>query len=88
MRVSFSSNFKKAYKKRIRFDADKQIKILESISLFMEDPYHAKLRTHKLTGQLKELWSFSVEYDLRIIFYFVNDNEVILEDIGNHNEVY
>ena len=69
MKVTFSSSFKKAYKKRIRFDPE-------------------KLRTHKLTGQLNELWSFSIEYDLRVIFYFINDNEVILEDIGNHDEVY
>jgi len=88
MKVTFSSNFKKAYKKRIRFDAEKQIKILEALTLFMNDPYHPKLRTHKLTGQLKDIWSFSVEYNLRVIFYFVNDHEVILEDIGNHGEVY
>lgn len=88
MKVSFSSNFKKAYKKRIRFDSDKQFKFLECLSLFMDDPYHPKLRTHKLIGELSELWSFSIEYDLRAIFYFVNDNEVILEDIGTHDEVY
>jgi len=88
MKVTFSSSFKKAYKKRIRFDPEKQLKILEALSLFINDPYHPKLRTHKLTGQLNELWSFSIEYDLRVIFYFINDNEVILEDIGNHDEVY
>jgi mRNA-degrading endonuclease YafQ of YafQ-DinJ toxin-antitoxin module len=54
----------------------------------MNDPYHPKLRTHKLAGQLKDIWSFSIEYHLRIIFYFVNNTEVILEDIGTHDEVY
>jgi len=88
MKVAFSSNFKKAYKKRIRFDAEKQIKILECITLFINDPYHPKLKTHKLTGQLRDLWSFSIEYDLRIIFYFLNDEEAVFEDIGTHDEVY
>jgi hypothetical protein len=41
-----------------------------------------------LISRSKELWSFSVEYDLRVVFYFVNDSEVILEDIGSHDEVY
>ena len=56
--------------------------------LFLQDPYHVKLRTHKLTGALKDLWSFSIEYDLRVIFFFVKDNVVIFEDIGTHDEVY
>ena len=88
IKVGFSSSFKKAYKKRLRNDADKQLKLLECLLLFVSDPYHAKLRTHKLTGQLSELWSFTVEYDLRVVFCFVNDKEVLLEDIGTHDEVY
>ena len=88
IRIALSSGFKRAYKKRLRNDADKQLKFVECLLLFAADPYHPRLRTHKLTGQLKDLWSFSIEYDLRIVFYFVNDNEVILEDIGTHDEVY
>ena len=88
MKVSFSSNFKKAYKKRIRFDVEKQLKFIECLALFMNAPYHPKLRTHKLIGELKELWSFSIEYDLRVVFYFISDTEVIFEDIGTHDDVY
>jgi len=56
--------------------------------IFMQDPYHPKLRTHKLTGSLQDLWSFSIEYDLRVIFFFINDKEIVFEDIGTHDEVY
>jgi addiction module RelE/StbE family toxin len=88
IKVAFSSSFKSTYKKRLRSDASKQLKFIECLMLFMEDPYNVKLRTHKLTGSLKDLWSFSIEYDLRVVFYFTKDNEAIFEDIGNHNEVY
>ena len=88
IKVAFSSSFKRAYKKRLRSDTEKQLKFIECLMLFLQDPYYSKLRTHKLTGSLQDLWSFSVEYDLRVVFYFVNPNEVIFEDIGTHEEVY
>ncbi|MFQ5632984.1 MAG: type II toxin-antitoxin system YafQ family toxin [bacterium] len=46
------------------------------------------MRTHKLSGKLKGLWSFSIEYDLRIVFYFADESKAIFVDIGTHNEVY
>ena len=88
IQVGFSSSFNRAYKKLIRNNTDKQKKFSESLGIFMNDPFHPRLRTHKLTGQLKNLWSFSVEYDLRVVFYFVADNQVVFEDIGTHDEVY
>ncbi len=84
----FSTSFRRAYRKHIRNRTDKEKKFSESLSLFMNDPFHPRLRTHKLTGQLKDLWSFSIEYDLRVVFYFVTDSEVVFEDIGTHDEVY
>lgn len=88
IKVAFSSSFKRAYKKRLRNDSEKQLKFIECLLLFVNDQYHPHLRTHKLTGQLQELWSFSIEYDLRVVFYFVSAKEVVLEDMGTHDEVY
>jgi mRNA-degrading endonuclease YafQ of YafQ-DinJ toxin-antitoxin module len=42
-----------------------------------------------LGSELKGLWSFSVEYDCRVIFQFLERNtKVLLIDIGSHDEVY
>lgn len=46
------------------------------------------LRTHRLSGKLKELWSFSVEYDVRVIFFFEGKDKAVFVDIGSHDEVY
>jgi len=46
------------------------------------------LKTHKLSGELRNLWSFSLEYDLRVVFFFAEENKVVLVDIGTHEEVY
>jgi addiction module RelE/StbE family toxin len=61
---------------------------LERVELFKNNPFEPKLRTHKLSGKLKDLWSFSLEYDLRVIFSFASQARVIFVDIGSHKEVY
>jgi hypothetical protein len=50
--------------------------------------FDQRLRTHKLSGRLKDLWSFSVEYDLRIVFAFLEGDQALFVDIGTHEEVY
>lgn len=55
IQVAFSSSFKRAYKKRLRNNPEQQLKFIECLLLFVNDPYHTQLRTHKLTGQLKDL---------------------------------
>lgn len=62
MEVSFSSSFKKALKKRILF-SETEGEFWKKLELFINDPFDATLQTHKLSGKLKNLWSFSVEYD-------------------------
>jgi addiction module RelE/StbE family toxin len=54
----------------------------------MKSPFDRTLRTHKLSGKLQDLWSFSIGYDLRVVFYFVEENRVVFVDIGKHDEVY
>ena len=67
---------------------DFQEKFWQRVEIFLENPFDSRLRTHKLTGSLKELWSFSIEYDIRVVFYFVADDKVVFVDIGTHDEVY
>jgi mRNA-degrading endonuclease YafQ of YafQ-DinJ toxin-antitoxin module len=58
-----------------------------------ENSFEPLLQTHKLKGQLAGSWACSVEYDCRIVFNFVEnpesgDEEILLLDIGSHDEVY
>jgi mRNA-degrading endonuclease YafQ of YafQ-DinJ toxin-antitoxin module len=86
--VSFSSAFKRAFKKRIKGNADLELRFWQKLEKFTLDPFDPSLKTHKLSGKLKELWSFSVGYDERVLFYFTEDEKVALVDIGSHDEVY
>lgn len=89
MEIAFSSSFKKAFKKKVKGRKEIESLFWESVSLFIENPFNNSLKTHKLSGQLKQLWSFSVEYNLRVIFSFEDKNrKAIFIDIGTHDEVY
>ena len=86
--VAFSASFKRAFKKNVAGNASLETRFWERVELFRNNPFDPKLRTHKLSGKLKDLWSFGVEYDLRVIFSFVGQDKTIFVDIGSHKEVY
>jgi len=70
-----------------------QERILTVLARLAEDPFEPGLKTHKLRGQLEELWSCWVEYDCRVVFALEPDlsgkeDLVVLVDIGTHSEVY
>ena len=60
----------------------------ERLTLFTEDPYHQSLKTHHLSNNLKEFWAFSINYEHRVVFQFVDDTTVLLIAIGLHDAVY
>ena len=87
-KVNWDQGFKKSYQKSIKNDSDLARKFWKSMNLFSSNPFDKQLRTHKLTGKLQGLWAFSVDYRTRVIFSFLSDDEVLLVDIGGHDEVY
>jgi mRNA interferase YafQ len=88
-----SDKFLKAYKKLIKKNPQFKDKIDFVFDLLADDPFFPSLKSHKLGGKLKNLWSCSVASDCRLIFYIQKDpdsNEdlIVLVDIGSHDEVY
>lgn len=61
--VSFSSFFRRAFKRRIKCSAELEARFWQRVELFTVNPLDQSLKTHKLSGKLKDLWSFSVDYD-------------------------
>jgi mRNA-degrading endonuclease YafQ of YafQ-DinJ toxin-antitoxin module len=89
MQVAFSSSFKRAFKKKVKGRKEIEELFWEAAALFIQDPFHSSLKTHKLSGKLDKLWSFSIEYNLRVVFYFENNmSKAVFTDIGSHDEVY
>jgi len=86
--VSFSSSFRRAFKKRVKGKTDLEVRFWAKVETFTNEPFAPSLKTHKLSGKLKDLWSFTLEYDERVLFYFTDDKNAVFVDIGNHDEVY
>ena len=84
MKIYYSGKFAKEYKKlprKVKLSAEKKEKV------FRIDPFDPQLKTHKLTGKLKEYYSFSIDYQYRIIFEFVKKDIVWFHSVGTH-EIY
>jgi mRNA-degrading endonuclease YafQ of YafQ-DinJ toxin-antitoxin module len=86
--VAFNSSFRRAFRKLIKGRPSLEEVFWARVEIFVEDPYDERLRTHKLSGKLSDLWSFSVSYDIRVVFSFIESDRAIFEDIGDHDTVY
>lgn len=87
IKVSYSKRFERIYKKQI---SNKPVleEVFQKLEIFIHHPFHHSLKTHRLSGKLDGYWSFSIEYNLRVIFYFNEDNNAVFADFGTHDEVY
>jgi mRNA-degrading endonuclease YafQ of YafQ-DinJ toxin-antitoxin module len=53
------------------------------------DPFQPHLKYHQLGGNLKGINAVSITYSYRItLTIVVSDQEIILLDVGSHEEVY
>ena len=88
-KLSWTSTFvktsKKFFKKHPQLKSD--FKIL--LTHLEEDPFQQRLKLHQLKGHHKEKYSISLTYSYRVILYLeIVNEEIILLDIGSHDEVY
>jgi mRNA-degrading endonuclease YafQ of YafQ-DinJ toxin-antitoxin module len=84
LRFSASSRFLRRAKKL----RDPQASMLRAaLRRFALDPKDPLLRTHKLKGELRDYWAFSVDDDLRVVFRWQGD-EAFLVALGSHDELY
>lgn len=84
-----SDKFIKKSKKFLKRHPNLKDKFKNIINQLSLNPFEASLKTHKLKGNLKELYACSLNYEYRLILSIVIiDNEIYLLDIGTHDEVY
>lgn len=92
--IATSKQFDKAYKKFAGKNASLRSAITKALKKLAEDPYEYSLRTHKLSGKLAAYLACYCGYDCRIIFTIEQSSEnddvydIILLDIGTHDDVY
>jgi mRNA-degrading endonuclease YafQ of YafQ-DinJ toxin-antitoxin module len=61
----------------------------KTLELLELNPHHPSLRLHRLQGKLADLHSVSINISYRITLeLIVSEQEIILVNIGTHDEVY
>jgi len=68
--ISFSTSFKRAFKRKVAGNREREKRFWQKLEIFQNNPFDASLRSHKLSGKLKELWSFSV--DMTCVSHFIS----------------
>ncbi len=91
--ILWDDSFRRALKRLVRKKPRIQPKVTAILLALEADPFKPSLKTHKLQGELKNLWACSVDYDCRIVFAFepveeAEEDAIVLIDIGSHDEVY
>ncbi len=81
-KVRSTSEFEKSFRRLL---VDIQDIADKKDLLFRQDAFDPRLRTHKLRGELEGYWAYSVNWHYRVLFRFLNENEVVYYDIGTHD---
>ena len=85
--VIFTHRFEKELVSFIKSHPDLRKRVRATMTVIATDPFNVRLKTHKLSGYLKECLASSITYEYRIIF-LINSDEVRFIDIGPHDKVY
>ncbi len=80
--VSFTPKFMRRYK---NLEVSLQNEILEKIELIKDPRNHNKLKVHKLKGRYANIFSFYVNYKIRIVFEYLSKKEAVLLTVGDHD---
>jgi mRNA-degrading endonuclease YafQ of YafQ-DinJ toxin-antitoxin module len=85
--------FPESYIKRARKFLKKHPEIhgqyRKTLELLEFDPHHPSLRLHSLHGNLSGLSSVSINISYRVVLeLMIEGNEILLINIGKHDQVY
>ena len=93
MKLAWTPKSIRAFKRLVRKNPPLRPLIEKTLKQLTKDPFHHSLRSHKLKGDLSDIWACSIDYHYRILFEFVQNPEesgegILLLNMGTHDEVY
>jgi len=90
----FTKPFEKSFKKFTAKNEGLRAAVEKTMDKLRENPYDPSIKTHKLSGKLVAMLACSCGYNCRILFTIEKDlhipdlENIVLYDIGTHNDVY
>ncbi len=88
-KLIYTDSYMKRAKKFIKKHPDLISQYEKTLKILELNPYHPSLKIHKLIGNLKDLCSISINVSYRVTLeLYIIDKEIILVNVGHHNDVY
>lgn len=85
MEIRYTPRFERSFRK---LSPEIKKKAIKKEKVFRKNPFHPSLRTHKLSGNLKNLWAFSITHSHRLVFEFLDENTIVVFIIVGDHSVY
>jgi len=87
--IHFDSAFEKRWHKYLQGLTEEQKEHLKKrLAIFKEDVFDKRLKTHRLKGNLKDYYAFSISYSDRIVFRIIENSSVYFVAVGTHDVCY
>lgn len=87
--LATTQHFERRAAKFLRKHPDLRTVLREALEQLRQDPFQPSLKLHGLTGVLAGVQAVSLTYAYRLTLILkVTEREIVLLDIGPHDEVY
>jgi addiction module RelE/StbE family toxin len=87
--IATPEQFLRVARKFFRQHPDLKLRFAKLLDELQNDPYQPGLRLHALSGKLTGCYAVSLTYSYRItLTLMMTEREIVLLDIGSHDEVY
>ena len=87
--ITYDPVFEKQWHKYLKGLTEKQKnRFKDRLAIFKDDIFDKRIRTHRLKGNLKEYYAFSISYSDRIVFKILQDGAIYFVEIGGHDVCY
>jgi len=88
-RLIYPDSYTKRARKFLKKHPEVHSQYRKTLEILELNPHHPSLRLHRLQGRLSELSSVSINMSYRIVLeMLIQENDIILIDIGHHDQVY
>ncbi len=85
IKLVYGSHFLKSAKK---LPPSIQNKLAVKLELLQKNPFHHLLHTKPLTGKLFGFYSFRITREWRVIFQFLDTENIKLIEVGHRKDIY
>lgn len=86
-KLYYTKTFDRKIKAFLKKHPELKNKIKEKLDILLQNPFASELKTHKLSGKLRNHLSLSLTYEYRILF-IIEEDKIYLTNIGSHDEIY